>query len=98
MIRVRLPYHLRRLAGVDGEISLEVPRVATQRRLIDALEAAYPQLRGTVRDPATQARRPFVRFFACEEDISHQSPDDPLPEAVSSGLEPFHVIGAMAGG
>ena len=98
MIRVRLPYHLRNLAGIEGEVLLEVTGTPTQRGVIDALEKAYPQLRGTVRDPATMRRRPFVRFFACEEDLSHEPPDDPLPDPVISGREPFHVIGAMAGG
>ena len=98
MIRVRLPYHLRNLAGVEGEVLLEVVGTPCQRGVIDALEAAYPQLKGTVRDPVTQRRRPFVRFFACEEDLSHEPPDGPLPEAVIRGDEAFHVVGAMAGG
>ena len=98
MIRVRLPYHLRNLAGVDGEVLLDVEGTPCQRGVIDALEAAYPQLKGTVRDPVTMRRRPFVRFFACEEDLSHESPEGPLPEAVIRGDEPFHVVGAMAGG
>jgi sulfur-carrier protein len=98
MIRVVLPAHLRTLAGVDGEVQLEVEGQATQRSVLDALEARYPVLRGTIRDHVTQKRRPFVRFFACEEDLSHESPDAPLPDAVSSGVEPFFVIGAIAGG
>ena len=98
MIRVVIPYHLRTLAGTDKEVRLPVEDPVTQRRVIDALEATYPVLRGTVRDPATDRRRPFIRFYACEEDLSHNSPDDPLPEAVTSGSEPFYVIGAMAGG
>jgi hypothetical protein len=97
MIRVELPAHLRTLARVD-EVELEVAGAATQRALLDALEARYPVLRGTIRDHVTQQRRPFLRFFACEEDLSHESPDVPLPEAVASGVEPFLVIGAMAGG
>jgi hypothetical protein len=98
MIRVVLPAHLRTLAHVDGEVQLEVEGQATQRSVLDALEARYPVLRGTIRDHVTQKRRPFVRFFACEEDLSHESPDAPLPAAVSSGVEPFFVIGAIAGG
>jgi len=98
VIRVRLPHHLRTLAGVGREIELEVPEPATQRRMVDALEAAYPELRGTLRDPTTQQRRPFIRFYACEEDLSLESADAPLPEVVASGVEPLHVIGAMAGG
>jgi hypothetical protein len=98
VIRVVIPYHLRTLAGTDKEVRLPVEDPVTQRRVIDALEATYPVLRGTVRDPATDRRRPFIRFYACEEDLSHNSPDDPLPEAVTSGSEPFYVIGAMAGG
>lgn len=98
MIRVVLPYHLRTLARVDGEVKLEVPGDVTQRSVLDALEASYPVLRGTMRDHVTLKRRPFVRFFACEEDLSHDSPDMPLPEAVVSGAEPFLVVGAMAGG
>ena len=98
-VRVVLPYHLRTLAGCGREVVVGVGEAAaTQRGVLDALEAAYPMLGGTVRDPATQQRRPFVRFFACQEDLSHQSPDDPLPAAVASGAEPFHVVGAMAGG
>jgi hypothetical protein len=98
MIRVVLPYHLRALAQVGGEVTLAVAAPATQRAVLDALEARYPVLRGTIRDHATGQRRPFLRFFACQEDLSHQSPDDPLPEAVASGAEPFFVVGAVAGG
>ncbi len=98
MIRVMLPYHLRKLAGVDGEVTLEVEGVVTQRSVLDALEARYPVLCGTIRDHDTLKRRPFIRFFACEEDLSHEPPDQPLPEAVTSGKEPFLVIGAIAGG
>jgi hypothetical protein len=97
MIRVVLPAHLRTLAHVD-EVALDVAGPATLRTVIDALEVQYPVLRGTIRDHATQQRRPFLRFFACEEDLSHESPDMPLPEAVATGVEPFLVIGAMAGG
>jgi hypothetical protein len=98
MIRVILPLHLRRLAGVDGEVLINVEGRATQRSVLDALEAAYPMLRGTVRDYVTQYRRPFVRFYACEIDLSNESPDTPLPEAVADGREPFMVVGAMSGG
>jgi molybdopterin converting factor small subunit len=98
MIRVVLPAHLRTLAHVDGEVELEVPGQPTQRSVIDALEARYPMLHGTIRDPVTHKRRAFVRFFACEDDLSHEPPDAPLPEAVATGAEPFIVIGAMAGG
>jgi len=98
MIRVVLPFHLRTLASVDGEVELEVNGPVTQRSILDALEARYPMLCGTIRDHVTQQRRAFVRFFACEEDVSHESPDAPLPEAVASGAEPFLVIGAIAGG
>jgi molybdopterin synthase sulfur carrier subunit len=98
MIRVVLPAHLRSMAQVEGEVKLEVDGPVTQRSILDALEAAYPALRGTVRDQATRQRRPFVRFFACEQDLSHDSPDAPLPDAVASGSEPFMVVGAMAGG
>jgi molybdopterin synthase sulfur carrier subunit len=98
MIRVVLPQHLRTLAQVSGEVSLEVAAPVTQRSVLDALEAQYPMLLGTIRDHVTQQRRPFLRFFACEEDLSHESPDAPLPEAVTSGKEPFLVIGAIAGG
>src|SRR5690349_12675654 len=98
MIRVELPQHLRTLAHVDREVSLEVNPPVTQRSVLDALEARYPMLRGTIRDHDTQQRRAFLRFFACEEDLSHESPDAPLPEAVASGKEPFVVLGAIAGG
>ena len=98
MIRVVLPPHLRTLAKVDGEMTLEIQGHVTQRSVLDALEARYPMLRGTIRDHVTQERRPFLRFFACEEDLSHVSPDAPLPEAVASGAEPFLIIGAIAGG
>ena len=98
MIRVILPQHLRTLALVKGEVELDVQGQATQRSVLDALEARYPMLRGTIRDHATQQRRPFLRFFACEEDLSHESPDTPLPEAVAKGTEPLLVIGAIAGG
>ena len=98
MIRVHLPAHLRTLARIKGEVSLEVPGQVTQRSVLDALEARYPVLRGTIRDHVTGKRRPFVRFFACEQDLSHEPPDAPLPEAVATGSEPFFVIGAVAGG
>ena len=98
MIRVVLPAHLRTLARVDGEVQLDVVGPATQRAVLDALEARYPMLRGTIRDHVTQRRRAFVRFFACEEDLSHESPDARLPDAVAAGAEPFLVVGAMAGG
>jgi sulfur-carrier protein len=98
MIRVVLPQHLRTLARVDGEVTLAVDGPATQRSILDALEARYPMLRGTVRDHTTQRRRPLVRFFACEEDVTHVSPDEPVPQAVASGAEPFLIIGAIAGG
>lgn len=98
MIRVVLPFHLRNLAHVGTELTLEVKGPVTQRSVLDALEAAYPMLRGTIRDHDTMQRRAFLRFFACEEDLSHESPDTPLPEAVASGKEPFIVIGAIAGG
>jgi len=98
MIRVVLPAHLRKLAHVDGEMKLDVEGRVTQRSVLDALEARYPMLRGTVRDHVTQRRRPFVRFFACEEDLSHELPDAPLPDPVATGVEPFLVVGAMAGG
>ena len=98
MIRVVIPAHLRILAHVDGEVKLEIQGQATQRSVLDALEARYPMLRGTIRDHVTQERRPFLRFFACEEDLSHEAPDAPLPAAVASGAEPFLVIGAIAGG
>ena len=98
MIRVLLPQHLRTLAKVTGELQIEVESQATQRSVLDAIEARYPMLRGTMRDQTTQERRPFVRFFACEEDLSYGSPDDPLPEAVAKGAELFLVVGAIAGG
>jgi molybdopterin synthase sulfur carrier subunit len=98
MIRVVLPAHLRTLARVDGEVKLEVAGPVTQRSVLDALEAAYPVLRGTIRDRATHRRRAFVRFFACEQDLSHEALDAALPEPVATGAEPFLVIGAMAGG
>jgi len=99
VIRVVLPAHLRTLARLDhGDVMVEVEGRVTQRSVLDALEARYPMLCGTIRDHATQERRPFVRFFACEQDLSHESPDAPLPEAVASGKEPFFVIGAIAGG
>src|SRR5262245_16977494 len=98
MIRVILPYHLRTLAQVGAEVSLDVAGPVTQRSVLDALEAHYPMLRGTIRDHVTQKRRAFLRFFACNEDVSHESPDAPLPDAVASGAEPFYVIGAIAGG
>jgi molybdopterin synthase sulfur carrier subunit len=98
MIRVVLPQHLRTLAHVDSEVTLEVDGPITQRAVLDALEARYPVLCGTIRDHVTQERRPFLRFFACEEDWSHELPDAPLPSKVATGAEPFLVIGAMAGG
>jgi molybdopterin synthase sulfur carrier subunit len=98
MIRVVLPPHLRKLAHVDREVQVDVAGPVTQRSILDALEARYPMLRGTIRDHVTQKRRPFVRFFACEEDFSNESPDAPLPDAVATGAEPFMVVGAMAGG
>jgi molybdopterin synthase sulfur carrier subunit len=98
MIRVVLPAHLRKLAHVDGEVKLDVEGQVTQRSVLDALEARYPMLCGTIRDHVTRKRRPFVRFFACEEDLSHELPDAPLPDAVATGAEPFLVVGAMAGG
>jgi sulfur-carrier protein len=98
MIRVILPYHLRTLASVGAEVTLEVAAPVTQRSVLDALEARYPMLRGTIRDHATGQRRPMLRFFACEEDLSLESPDAPLPEKVASGTEPFFIIGAIAGG
>ena len=98
MIRVILPFHLRTLARVDSEVELEVEGVATQRSVLDALEARHPMLRGTIRDHVTRERRPFIRFFACEQDLSHESPGSPLPDAVATGAEPFLVIGAIAGG
>ena len=98
MIRVILPFHLRTLAHAGSEITLEVVSPVTQRSILDELEVRYPMLRGTIRDHVTLQRRAFLRFFACEEDLSHESPDAPLPEAVASGKEPFIVIGAIAGG
>ncbi len=98
MIRVELPQHLRTLAHVGREIALEVEGAVTQRSVLDALEARYPMLRGTIRDHGTQQRRAFLRFFACQEDLSHEPPDSPLPDAVASGKEPFLIIGAIAGG
>jgi len=98
MIRVLLPVHLSTLARVEGEVQLEIERPATLRSLFDALEARFPVLRGTIRDHLTLRRRPFVRFFACEEDLSHEPPEAPLPEPVVAGVEPFLIIGALAGG
>jgi sulfur-carrier protein len=98
VIRVILPAHLRVLARVDGEVRIEVPGTVTQRAVLDALEARYPALCGTIRDRHTQRRRAFVRFFACECDLSHESPDVPLPDAVANGMEPLLIVGAMAGG
>jgi hypothetical protein len=98
MIRVVLPPHLRGLARIAGEVQVEIKGPVTQRSVVDALEANYPMLRGTIRDQVTQQRRPFLRFFACEEDLSHEPADAPLPDAVASGKEPFIVIGAIAGG
>ena len=98
MIRVVLPTHLRTLARVDGEVKLELEGPVTQAAILDALESTYPMLRGTMRDQITYKRRPFVRFFACKQDLSHEAPDSPLPEAIATGDEPFLDIGAMAGG
>ena len=98
MIRVVLPAHLRTIAHVNGEVTLDVEGEVTQRSVLDALEADYPMLRGTIRDQSTHKRRAFVRFFACEEDVSHEPPDAPLPQQVAKGTEPFMVVGAMAGG
>ena len=98
MIRVVLPAHLRKLAHVNGEVSLEIAGQITQRSILDALEARYPMLRGTIRDHANGKRRAFVRFFACGEDLSHESPDTPLPEAIATGAQPFMIVGAIAGG
>lgn len=98
MIRVVLPAHLKMLAHVEREVQLHVEGPATQRALLDALEAEFPMLRGTIRDPTTHRRRPFIRFFACEEDLTHDMPDTLLPQAVATGTEPFVVVGAMAGG
>jgi sulfur-carrier protein len=98
MIQVVLPAHLRTLARVEGEVAVDVSGQATQRSVLDALEAQYPVLRGTIRDHVTLERRPFLRFFACQEDLSHESPDAPLPDPVARGTEPFMIIGAIAGG
>jgi hypothetical protein len=98
MIRVILPQHLRTLARVNGEVRLQVEGLVTQRSVLDALEEAFPMLRGTIRDHVSQRRRPFVRFFACEQDLSHEPPEAPLPDAVATGSEPLLVVGAMAGG
>jgi molybdopterin synthase sulfur carrier subunit len=98
MVRVELPFHLRKLAQVEGEVQLDVNAPVTQRSVLDALEARYPVLRGTIRDHVTEKRRAFVRFFACEQDLSHELPDTPLPDAVATGIEIFVVLGAMAGG
>ena len=98
MIRIALPAHLRTLAKVNGDVELQVEGPVTQRAVLDALEARYPMLRGTIRDQVTHQRRAFLRFFACEEDLTHESPDAPLPAAVATGAEPFLVVGAMAGG
>lgn len=98
MIRVVLPYHLRTLARVGDEVELRLDGPATQRSVLDALEAIYPVLRGTIRDQTTRQRRAFLRFFACEQDLSHEPPDAPLPDAVARGAEPYLVVGAMAGG
>ncbi len=98
MIRIVLPYHLRLLARTDVEVQLEVPGPATLQSVLDALESRYPALQGTIRDHVTKKRRPFLRFFACEQDLSHELPDTLLPEAVASGKEPFLIIGAIAGG
>ena len=98
MIRVVLPAHLRTLARVDSEVTFDVPSPVTQHSVLDALEARYPMLRGTIRDHGTLKRRPFIRFFACEQDLSHESPDTPLPDTVATGVEPLLIVGAMAGG
>ncbi|HEX9758560.1 MAG TPA: MoaD/ThiS family protein [Nitrospiria bacterium] len=98
MIRVMLPHHLRNLAGIDGEVTLEVEGPVTQSSVLDALETRYPMLRGTIRDHVTQRHRPFLRFFACGQDLTHEPPDTPLPEAVMKGIEPFLIVGAIAGG
>lgn len=98
MIRVELPLHLRMLAHVNGEVKLDVEGQVTQRSVLDALEARYPMLRGTIRDHVTLRRRPFLRFFACEQDLSHEPPDSPLPDAVATGAEPLLIVGAIAGG
>ena len=98
MIRVAMPAHLRTLAGVTGDVTLEVDGEVTRRSILDALEAQYPMLRGTIREHVSRERRPFLRFFACGEDVTHKSPDDPLPQEIASGAEPFYIIGAIAGG
>ena len=98
MIRVTLPAHLRKLAQLEGEVQLDIKTPVTQRTVLDALEARYPMLRGTIRDQVTHKRRAFVRFFACREDLSHETPDAPLPDAVATGAEPFMIVGAIAGG
>lgn len=98
MIRVAMPAHLRTLAGVNGDVTVEVDGDVTRRKILDSLEAQYPMLRGTIREHVSGERRPFLRFFACGEDITHNSPDDPLPPEIASGSEPFYVIGAIAGG
>jgi sulfur-carrier protein len=98
MIRVVLPYHLRTLTSAGKEVTLQLAGPATQRAILDALEAQYPVLRGTLRDPTTQQRRPFIRFFACGQDLSHEPPDAPLPDEVATGAEPYRIVGAMAGG
>ncbi len=98
MIRVMLPAHLRALIRLKGEVELEVAGAVTQRSVLDALESRYPMLRGTIRDHVTQERRPFIRFFACEEDLSHAAPDAPLPDVVATGAEPLMIVGAIAGG
>ena len=97
-VRIKLPAHLRKLAQVDGEVTVDLTGPATLRMALDALERTYPVLRGTIRDHSTQRRRAFVRYFACEQDISHDSPDDPLPDRVAAGSEPLLIVGAMAGG
>ena len=98
MIRIELPAHLRTLARIEGEVQLEIQGQVTQRSVLDALETIYPMLRGTIRDQTTKQRRPYVRFFACEQDLSHESPDSPLPDVVATAAEPFLIIGAMSGG
>jgi molybdopterin synthase sulfur carrier subunit len=98
MIRVEIPSHLRTLAKIEGDVMVGIQGAVTQRTVLDAIEARYPMLRGTIRDQVTKQRRPFMRFFACEQDLSHESPDTPLPDAVISGTEPFCIIGAIAGG
>jgi hypothetical protein len=98
MIRIVLPPHLRTLARVDGDVELDINAIVTQRSILDALETRYPMLQGTIRDHVTQLRRPMVRFFACGDDLSHESPDAPLPDPIANGAEPFMIIGAIAGG